>query len=419
MWDIVAQRRPLSVRKSGLSIHRGHPSYNGKSPFVTAPHPILDVKAQTATSHWKAASACLLPALMLLAGCPSQPRRAVTPPQAQAPGISTPSKPAAPTQSPQQAAIDFNAQAVIAQRNQRLIDQVERSYQSGATNYRAGHLDAARQDFDFAVDLMLTSGYDLQSDPQLSDEFNHIVDAVNSLEMDALREGNGFSPKVEAAPVDSANDITFSPNPELVAKLKTELNTTSDLPLIINDQVAGYIGVFSNSTSFRAHMAASLKRAGKYKAMIQKILAEQGVPQDLIYLSVAESGFQPQALNARSGAGGMWQFMPFAGAYGLERNGWFDERFDPEKSTIAYAKYMKTLYDSSATGIWPWRRMTGARAMCSALSAALATPTTGRSIAAAVCPGRRAPTYPRSLPPFLWPRIRSSMGWIRWSRIPR
>jgi membrane-bound lytic murein transglycosylase D len=59
---------------------------------------------------------------------------------------------------------------------------------------------------------------------------------------------------------------------------------------------------------------------------------------------VAESGFQPQALNARSGAGGMWQFMP-TGAYGLARNGWFDERFDPEKSSLAYARYMKTLYN--------------------------------------------------------------------------
>ena len=78
--------------------------------------------------------------------------------------------------------------------------------------------------------------------------------------------------------------------------------------------------------------------------MISKNLREEGVPQDLIYLAVAESGFQPQALNARSGAGGMWQFMPY-GAYGLARNGWFDERFDPEKSSLAYAQYMKTLYN--------------------------------------------------------------------------
>ena len=72
--------------------------------------------------------------------------------------------------------------------------------------------------------------------------------------------------------------------------------------------------------------------------MISKNLREEGVPQDLIYLAVAESGFQPQALNARSGAGGMWQFMPFTGAYGLARNGWVDERFDPEKSSTCLCK---------------------------------------------------------------------------------
>ena len=78
--------------------------------------------------------------------------------------------------------------------------------------------------------------------------------------------------------------------------------------------------------------------------MIQRVMAEEGVPQDLIYLAVAESGFQPRAINARSHAGGMWQFMPY-GDYGLARNGYVDERFDPEKSTRAYARYMKFLYD--------------------------------------------------------------------------
>ena len=68
------------------------------------------------------------------------------------------------------------------------------------------------------------------------------------------------------------------------------------------------------------------------------------MPADLIYLAVAESGFQPQAVNGRSGAAGMWQFMPFRGAYGLERNGWVDERFDPEKSSRAYARYIKKNY---------------------------------------------------------------------------
>jgi membrane-bound lytic murein transglycosylase D len=139
--------------------------------------------------------------------------------------------------------------------------------------------------------------------------------------------------------------VTFAPNEALTAKVAAELKTTkSDFPLVINNYVAGFISYFTNSPGGHAHLLRSLERAGKYKEMISKNLQAQGVPQDLIYLAVAESGFQPQALNARSGAGGMWQFMP-TGAYGLARNGWFDERFDPEKSSIAYAKYMKTLYN--------------------------------------------------------------------------
>jgi membrane-bound lytic murein transglycosylase D len=113
---------------------------------------------------------------------------------------------------------------------------------------------------------------------------------------------------------------------------------------VVNDYVAGFITYFSSSPAGHAHLQRSLERAGKYKDMILKNLRDAGVPQDLIYLAVAESGFQPQALNARSGAGGMWQFMP-TGAYGLARNGWFDERFDPDKSSKAYARYMKSLYN--------------------------------------------------------------------------
>jgi membrane-bound lytic murein transglycosylase D len=233
------------------------------------------------------------------------------------------------------------------QKIQSLIGRAENSYNSGVSNYNANRLEAARADFDNAVDVMLSSGFDLKTDPQLSDEFEHLVDAINSLELVALKQGNGFSPKVEPAPLDEAmNEVTFPPDPALVGRLSAELQTTkSDLPLVVNDYVAGFINYFTNSPAGHAHLRASLERAGKYKEMIQKTLKQFGVPQDLIYQAVAESGFQPQALNRRSGAGGMWQFMPFAGSYGLERNGFFDERFDPEKSTEAYARYMKYLYE--------------------------------------------------------------------------
>ena len=259
---------------------------------------------------------------------------------------SAPQQAAAPAQqsglTPQQQA-DAMART---QKVQALIGRAENSYNSGVANYNASRLDAARADFDNAVDALLSSGFNLKNDPQLSDEFDRLVDAINSLELVALKQGNGFSPKVEPAPLDEAmNEVTFPPDPALVGRINAELATTkSDLPLVVNDYVAGFINYFTNSSGGHAHLRASLERAGKYKEMISRTLKQYGVPQDLIYQAVAESGFQPQALNRRSGAGGMWQFMPFAGAYGLERNGFFDERFDPEKSTIAYAKYMKYLY---------------------------------------------------------------------------
>jgi membrane-bound lytic murein transglycosylase D len=286
--------------------------------------------------------------LVMLAGCPQDdvavPGNVSA--QATAPAItsSTDAKGGQTTQLAGSTAQAVDG-AAKAYKVQELINKAEASYRSGVDNYRAGHLDAARVDFDSAVDLMLTSGMDIKSDPQLSDEFDHLLSAVNSLEMAALKQGNGFSPVLEAAPLDAANEVTFPANAALTAKVAAELKTTqSDFPLVVNDYVAGFISYFSNSPGGHAHLLSSLERAGKYKEMISKNLRDQGVPQDLIYLAVAESGFQPQALNARSGAGGMWQFMP-TGSYGLARNGWFDERFDPQKSSIAYAKYMKTLYN--------------------------------------------------------------------------
>ena len=236
------------------------------------------------------------------------------------------------------------------QKVQALIDKSEASYKSGVANYNANRLDAARQDFDFAVDTLLSSGMDLKNDPQLSEEFDQLLSAINSLELIALKQGNGFSPTLEEAPADAADEVTFAPDPILVKKVTAELKTTqSDFPLVINDIVAGWINAFTNKPGLHAHLKRSLERAGKYQGMISKVLHDEGVPQDLIYQAVTESGFQPQVVNAKAGAGGMWQFLP-NGNYGLVRNGYFDERFDPEKSTIAYARYMKLLY--AETGDW-------------------------------------------------------------------
>jgi membrane-bound lytic murein transglycosylase D len=269
---------------------------------------------------------------------PANARQQTTPARQQGQTQAAPPQPAAPpTLTPEQ--------QQHQQKVQDLITRAQASYQSGVNNYNGNRLDAARMDFDFAVDTMLSSGMDLKGDPQLSDEFERLLDAINSLEIVALKQGNGFSPKLEEAPIEEAlAEVTFAPDPALVGRLSTELKTTqSDLPLAVNDYVAGFISYYTNNAGGHAHLKRSLERAGKYKDMISRVLRESGVPQDLIYQAVAESGFQPQAFNRGSGAGGMWQFMPFS-SYGLARNGYFDERFDPEKSTLAYARYMKSLY---------------------------------------------------------------------------
>ena len=294
--------------------------------------------------RWGVAMACA--SLAMLTGCP---RRQASAPsgidaKATAPTISASAQPPVATAAMKQAqAADQAAREV---RVQQLIRRVEGAYRSGVNNYRAGRLEAARTDFDSAVDQMLTSGLDVKSDPQLSDELDHLVEAINTLEMSALKVGTGFSAPEEAAPLDAADQVTFPANAALTAKVQEELKTTqSDFPLVVNDYVAGFINYYSNTKLGHATLLHSLQRAGKYKEMISKDLRDEGVPQDLIYLAVAESGFQPRVVNAQSGAGGMWQFMPFQGVYGLARNGYYDERFDPEKSSIAYAKFMKSLYN--------------------------------------------------------------------------
>jgi membrane-bound lytic murein transglycosylase D len=266
----------------------------------------------------------------------AQPKQATAPTLAAADPVQA-ARQALPAPPPPPTAEELHVRAIIA--------QVEGAYARGEADYQKGMLAEAKTEFDRAVDLMLASGLDIKSTPELQDEFDKIVDQVNALEMEALKQGNGFVPKEELTPSEAASDITFASDPNLVAKATADLATTkSDLPLLVNDYVATYINFFSNTQKGHNTLLHSFERSGHYKAMIQRILAEEGVPQDLIYLAVAESGFNPTAVNRRSRAGGMWQFMP-GPYYGLKRDSYVDERFDPEKSTRAYARYMKFLYD--------------------------------------------------------------------------
>src|SRR5580692_7984035 len=150
-----------------------------------------------------------------------------------------------------------------------LIAQVEAKFASGEQNFKAGHLEAARRDFDNAVDWMLESGYDPNSDPKLNELFHRVVDTVYSYELQAFRAGDGFqeAPAVPAA-IDEVAEMTFPVDPRLKARAEEAAkNISHDMPLTVNDEVLSFLNFFQTPRG-RAIVETGLRRSGRYREMI-------------------------------------------------------------------------------------------------------------------------------------------------------
>src|SRR5262245_6261552 len=229
-----------------------------------------------------------------------------------------------------------------------LIADSERHFEAGQKELDLGHVTAAKTEFDKAIDVLLESPYGGRTEPRIREHFDRLVDRISAYEVKALAQGDGFTEKqYEPASLDEllAVSATLTPTPATPATedaVSSDLRTIEyDIPIPLNQRVLAFVQLFQG----RLHdfLEEGMRRGSQYLPMIQNVFRAEGLPLDLAYVPLVESAFKPNALS-RTKAKGVWQFMSGTGREnGLRQDWYIDERSDPEKATMAAAKYLSML----------------------------------------------------------------------------
>ena len=228
-----------------------------------------------------------------------------------------------------------------------LIGVSQKHFDEGERELKIGHLDRARAEFDRAVDVLLESPYGARTDSRMREHFDRLIDRISAYEVSALAKGDGFAEKkYEPAAIDELLKIATFPKPDADKETKAAVEedlarNEHDIPIPQNERVLSSVELLQGR--LREYVQESLTRGAKYLPMIQNVFRAEGLPLDLAFIPIIESGFKTNALS-KAKAKGPWQFMvPTAKDHGLTFNWYIDERSDFEKSTVAAAKHLKML----------------------------------------------------------------------------
>src|SRR5256885_10000024 len=260
----------------------------------------------------------------------------------------------------------------------QVIERAEAFFKQGKLNLEDNKRDAARSDFDKAVDEILMSGMDVRANQKLQKFYLELVERIYREEVPVLQQQPQNTPVVaqetknpksgkteEIAKVQQPKQVqigfrqqTFEPSPldalsKLILNEEEKKVSDSDIAQLeqaknaldfnftINPLIQQYINYYQGRG--RSTMEAGLRRSGRFMKIARDTFRREGVPEDITWLGQVESAWSPKA-RSWAAASGLWQFVSGTGTqYGLRQTAWVDDRNGIEKPTAASARYLKDL----------------------------------------------------------------------------